>query len=60
MAYRILFSYIAFVGATQPLELVWNLSDIANALMVVPNLMCVLLLSNEVVRDAKEYERKVK
>ena len=60
MVYRILFSYMAFLGATQSLELVWNLSDIANALMVVPNLICVLLLSNEVVRDAKEYERKVK
>jgi len=24
---------------------------------VVPNLICVLLLSNEVVRDAKEFER---
>ena len=60
MAYRILFSYIAFVGATQPLELVWNLSDIANALMVMPNLICVLLLSNEVVKDVKEYEREVK
>lgn len=57
MVYRILFSYMAFVGATQSLELVWNLSDIANALMVVPNLICVLLLSNEVVKDAKEFER---
>lgn len=58
MVYRILFSYMAFVGATHSLELVWNLSDIANALMVVPNLICVLMLSNEVVRDAKEFERE--
>lgn len=58
MVYRILFSYMAFVGATQSLEFVWNLSDIANVLMVVPNLICVLLLSNEVRTDAKEYEKK--
>lgn len=58
MVYRILFSYMAFVGATHSLELVWNLSDIANALMVVPNLICVLFLSGEVVKDAKEFERK--
>jgi len=55
--YRIFFSYMIFVGATQSLELVWSLSDIANGLMVVPNLICVLMLSNEVVRDAKEFER---
>jgi len=47
---------MAFVGATQSLELVWGMSDIANGLMVVPNLICVLLLSNEVVRDAKAFE----
>ena len=56
VVYRILFSYMAFVGATQSLELVWGMSDIANGLMVVPNLICVLLLSNEVVRDAKAFE----
>lgn len=55
--YRIFFSYMIFVGATQSLELVWSLSDIANGLMVVPNLICVLMLSSEVVKDAKEFER---
>lgn len=59
MMYRIIFSYMIFVGATQPLELVWNLSDIANALMTIPNLICVLLLRKEVVRDANAYERKI-
>lgn len=56
MVYRILFSYMAFVGATQSLALVWNLSDIANALMVVPNLICVLMLSGEIAQDAKAFE----
>lgn len=56
--YRIVFSYMAFLGATQSLELVWGMSDIANALMAVPNLICVLLLSGEVVRDAKKFERQ--
>lgn len=58
MVYRILFSYMTFVGSVQSLELVWGLSDIANALMVVPNLICVLMLSDEVVKDAKEFERE--
>ena len=56
MVYRIIFSYMAFVGATHSLQLVWGLSDIANGLMVVPNLICLLLLSEEVVKDTKEFE----
>lgn len=58
MAYRILFSLIVYVGATTALDLVWNLSDIANALMAVPNLICLLALSGEVARDVKEFERR--
>ena len=58
MVYRILFSYMAFVGATQSLELVWNLSDIANALMIMPNLVCRVLLSGEVAKEAKAFERE--
>ena len=42
--YRILFALAAFLGATQSLEVVWNLSDIFNALMAVPNLISLLLL----------------
>ncbi len=60
MVYRIAFSYMAFVGATHSLELVWSISDIANALMVVPNLICLLLLSGEVAEDAKRYEKSKK
>ena len=43
--YRILFALAAFLGATQSLEVVWNLSDIFNALMAVPNLISLLFLS---------------
>lgn len=60
MAYRILFSLIVYVGATTALDLVWNLSDIANALMAVPNLICLLALSGEVARDVKEFQRTAK
>lgn len=57
MAYRILFSLIVYVGATTALDLVWNLSDIANALMAVPNLICLLALSGEIAKDVKEFEQ---
>ena len=60
MAYRIFFSLIAYVGCTQTLNLVWNFSDIANALMAIPNLICMLILSNEIARDTKEFQEILK
>lgn len=60
MVYRVFFSLIAYVGATQTLDLVWNLSDIANALMAVPNLICMLVLSGEIAKDMKEFQEVIK
>ncbi len=56
MVYRIIFSLIAYVGATTALDVVWNFSDIANALMAVPNLICLLALSGEIAKDVKEFQ----
>lgn len=60
MVYRIIFSLVAYIGATQTLDLVWNLSDIANALMAIPNLICLLVLSGEIARDMKEFQNVIK
>lgn len=60
MIYRVIFSLVAYVGATQTLELVWNLSDIANALMAIPNLICLLVLSGEIAKDMKEFQSVIK
>lgn len=60
MVYRVFFSLIAYVGATQTLDLVWNLSDIANALMAIPNLICMLLLSGEIAKDMKNFQPEIK
>ena len=57
MVYRIIFSLVAYVGATQTLELVWNFSDIANALMAIPNLICMLLMSGEIAKDVKAFQK---
>lgn len=56
MVYRIVFSLIAFVGATTALDIVWNFSDIANALMAIPNLICLLALSGEIKRDVEDFQ----
>ena len=54
--YRIVFSLIAYIGATTTLDMVWNLSDIANALMAIPNLICLLALSGEIASDMKNFQ----
>ena len=60
MIYRIIFSLVVYVGCTQTLSLVWNFSDIANALMAIPNLICMLLLSGEIARDIEAFQPEIK
>lgn len=59
MLYRIAFSLAVYVGATTALDVVWNLSDIANALMAVPNLICLLALSGEIAGDVREFQQVI-
>lgn len=60
MIYRIAFSIVVYIGCTQTLKLVWSFSDIANALMAIPNLICLLLLSGEVAEDIRAYQKTLK
>ena len=54
--YRIAFSLVVYVGATQTLDLVWNLSDIANALMAIPNLISMLVLAPIIKEEVLRFE----
>ncbi len=56
--YRALFVLVVFVGTTVKLEVVWKLADIFNALMALPNLLGLLLLSGVVVRITRSYFEK--
>jgi AGCS family alanine or glycine:cation symporter len=58
-AYRIVYSLITFVGATTTLEIVWNFSDTMNGLMAIPNLISLIVLSNEIAKECFEYEKGV-
>ena len=60
MVYRIVFSLLSYVGATTALDVVWNFSDIANALMAVPNLICLLALSGVAAREVNDFQRILK
>jgi AGCS family alanine or glycine:cation symporter len=53
--YRWLWVIAVYVGAALPLPVVWAAADITNALMAVPNLIAVVLLSGVVVRDTRTY-----
>lgn len=55
--YRMLFTVVAFLGATTELELAWTFSDLANGLMALPNLIGLLILSGLVARETREYLR---
>ncbi|MCI5493415.1 MAG: sodium:alanine symporter family protein [Lachnospiraceae bacterium] len=60
MVYRIIFSLVVYIGATTALDIVWNFSDIANALMAIPNLICLLALSGVIAKDVKEFQQVIR
>ncbi len=51
--YRVLYVAVAVIAPVLKLDLVWLVADTLNALMAIPNLVAVLLLSNVMVRDTK-------
>ena len=53
--YRILYILLVYAGSTMSLALVWNLADIMNALMAVPNLISLLLLSGVIAKETQHY-----
>ncbi len=53
--YRVLYIAVAVIAPVVSLNLVWTIADILNALMAIPNLIAVLLLSNVIVRETKKY-----
>lgn len=60
MVYRIVFSMVVYAGAVTALDVVWNFSDIANALMAIPNLICLLALSGEIAEDTIKFQDVLK
>ena len=46
---------ITVLGPVLALDLVWTIADILNALMAIPNLIAVLLLSGVIAKETKYY-----
>jgi len=55
MPYRVIYTLLIVVGAIVPLQLVWNIADITNILMAIPNLISLVLLSLLVKKMKQEY-----
>lgn len=53
--YRILWVIFVLVGSLLSLPVVWTFADITNALMAIPNLTALLLLSGVIVAETKKY-----
>lgn len=53
--YRVLYIAVAVIAPVVALDVVWDIADILNALMAIPNLIAVLLLSPVIVKETKRY-----
>lgn len=53
--YRVVYIVFAFVGACVSLNIVWDTADALNALMAIPNIIAVLMLSNVIAKETKYY-----
>ena len=55
LVYRGIFIAMVFVGAIVHFSMVWNLADIANALMAIPNLISLIFLSGIIAKETQKY-----
>ena len=51
----VVYSFVAILGATLDLGILWSVADTFNGLMSIPNLIALFLLSGTVVKLANEY-----
>ncbi len=55
VVYRMIYIVMVFVGAVVNLSVVWMFADCMNALMAIPNLVALLLLSGVAARETQRY-----
>lgn len=53
--YRVVFVVMVLLGGFIELDMVWIIADIVNALMALPNLIALLVLSPVVIAETKQY-----
>ncbi|MDH3900588.1 MAG: sodium:alanine symporter family protein [Gammaproteobacteria bacterium] len=55
LPYRVIYTLLVVIGAAVPLKLVWNIADITNILMALPNLLGLVLLAGLVKKLKDDY-----
>lgn len=58
--YRWLYILAVFIGPFMTVSAVWVIADIFNALMALPNLIAILVLSGVIAAETKKYFSKMK
>jgi AGCS family alanine or glycine:cation symporter len=55
--YRFVYCFMILVGAVLNIGIVWDIADIFNGAMAVPNLIALLALSGVVVKETKDFQK---
>lgn len=55
LPYKVLWVLGVFLGSMLKINLVWDLADLMNGLMAIPNIFAVLLLSGVIASETKKY-----
>ena len=55
LPYKLVFIAVIAIGPVLSLDLAWTVANILNALMAVPNLIAVLLLSGVIAKETRHY-----
>ena len=55
LPYRVAWVIAVYAGSVMTLPLVWDLADAMNALMALPNLVALILLSKVIVAETQKY-----
>ena len=55
LPYKLVFLAVVVFSPVLALDLVWSIADILNALMAIPNLIAVLLLSGVIAQETRHY-----
>ncbi len=53
--FMVVYSFVAILGATADLGLMWSIADTFNGLMAIPNLIALFLLSGKIVQLVRDY-----
>lgn len=55
--YRFAYCFMILIGAVLNIGIVWDIADIFNGAMAVPNLIALLALSGVVVKETKDFQK---